>query len=428
MNNLKNNVLTHSLCFNSNEDMSNKIKKINKLLNTDISRLLNNVDVNLQNSMVETLLFYVDNYSLVYAKNILQGLIYSFKYNLPSEINKYFIWSLYANIDEKNHSYFLSTKCFLKKWYELCLPGVDSEAYSYICEIRAKGKSAGEVVASMDPVKGPFTESEIRGIAQKSKFAVKNNTLDNQIYLIIMLLITTGRRISQILNLRVRDLGGYSENEYLNVPRAKQRAHSRDLFREIKIESELWSQLVSLKDENLKFLKGISFINNDISGYDNIPIFLNKKIKNKVKEIISVRDMALNKSQVNYALRKFVEDNNVLSERTNQLIKMNPNRFRYTFGTKLAQQGASIHEIAYALDHSSTACAGVYIKNEPGRVEAIDKAVTPYLKDIADIFMGKRSYNGNVLVSSIMPESVKNIRSDGTTPSCEGCKRLKKWR
>ena len=92
------------------------------------------------------------------------------------------------------------------------------------------------------------------------------------------------------------------------------------------------------------------------------------------------------------------------------------------------KHGLSVEEIAEALDHSSTNCVHIYVKNLPGHVEIIDKAVTSFLIDIADVFMGKRNFTGNVLVNVLMPDSFKeNIHKTSNNP-CEGCKRLNKWR
>lgn len=404
------------------------IELISKKLNTDILRLLVHVDINLQGSIIETLLYYVSNYSKTYSINIFQSLIHTFS-NYPTQIiDKKFVWTLHVNSLMGNKSYFMNTKCFLKRWYLLCLPGIEPAAYKFISEIRTKGKPAGEVVASMDPVKGPFIDSELLEIVQKSKLALENKTLDKKIYLLILLLIGTGRRISQLLKLKLVDLEVYYSDKHISVPRLKQRSNSTDLYRDIEIVSELMDQLKSLKEENMQFLLEKALTSDYEINYESIPLFLNKKLISNCTGFCDLSNFSLTKGQAYYGLSKFVKDHNVVSVRTNQLLKVNPNRFRYTFGTELARQGLSVEVISYALDHSSTACAGIYIRNEPKIVEDIDKAVTHYLKDIAEIFMGIKPFSGNALVKSIMPDSMKENPSNSTSHPCEGCKRQIKWR
>jgi integrase len=238
------------------------------------------------------------------------------------------------------------SKSFFVKWYEAGLFGVDEKAYSLLIQIRRKGKPAGEVVASMDPVKGPFTDTELQNISKMAKIAMEKGTFDKQYYLIIQLLITTGRRITQILKLRIMDL--YEDNgiKYLNIPRIKQRVNSKEVYRKMEIGKELWEQLVSLKEENIRFIKNEVFATDISNDYANAPLFIYKKNLIKIGFSEPIYDMAFNKKTVTNALNKFAIDNNVISERTNQVIKINPSRFRYTFATKLACMGLSVEEIA----------------------------------------------------------------------------------
>lgn len=405
-----------------------KVFFLNEFIKTDITRLLSSIDSDLQEGMIETLSYYAENFSTNYTKNIFQSLVYLSKNLKCKKVTAEFVWALLGILNERNHSHFINLKSFFVKWYELGLFGVDEKAYSLLIQIRRKGKPAGEVVASMDPVKGPFTDTELQNISKMAKIAMEKGTFDKQYYLIIQLLITTGRRITQILKLRIMDL--YEDNgiKYLNIPRIKQRVNSKEVYRKMEIGKELWEQLVSLKEENIRFIKNEVFATDISNDYANAPLFIYKKNLIKIGFREPIYDMAFNKKTVTNALNKFAIDNNVISERTNQVIKINPSRFRYTFATKLACMGLSVEEIAEALDHSSTNCVHIYVKNLPGHVEIIDKAVTSFLIDIADVFMGKRNFTGNVLVNVLMPDSFKeNINKTSNNP-CEGCRRLNKWR
>ncbi|WP_354690153.1 site-specific integrase [Phytobacter sp. RSE-02] len=428
MNYNKKEVLEFDFFYQYSAEISKKVFFLNKLVKTDITRLLSGIDSDLQEGMIETLSYYAENFSTNYTKNIFQSLVYLSKNLKCKKVTAEFVWALLGIVNERNHFHFINLKSFFVKWYELGLFGVDEKAYSLLIQIRRKGKPAGEVVASMDPVKGPFTDTELQNISKMAKIAMEKGTFDKQYYLIIQLLITIGRRITQVLKLRAKDLYEHNGIKYLNIPRMKQRGHSKELYRKMEVGNDLWNQLANLKEENIGLIKDKEFTNDISSDYANTPLFICKKNLIAIDSLDSICDMAFNKATVTNSLKKFVIDNNVISERTNDFIKINPNRFRYTFATKLAYMGLSVEEIAEALDHSSINCVRIYVKNLPDHVEIIDKAVTPYLIDIADVFMGKRKFTGNILVNSLIPDSFKeNINKTSNSP-CEGCKRLNKWR
>lgn len=412
----------------NNEPITEQISYLSNYLKRDVTSLLEKVHFDLQAGMIETLIFYAENYSLVYLKSIFQSLLYVFKFFSPKEINKEFAWDLKANLNIKNYRYTVNTKIFMIKWFDLGLAGVNDEAYTFFKEMKSKGKPPGQVVGSMDPERGPFTDKEIRQISLISKKARREKSIDNECYLIIQLLLTTGRRISQVLNLRMKDISKKGGVRILSIQRAKQRPGSRELYRTVKVSKKLCNQLNRHVRDNLDFLKKHGFKDIPLSELGKAPLFLNKKLLMNSSLKHSFNQLTIGQSNLIYKLNKFASVHNVISERTNKIIKLNSNRFRYTLGTKMARNRASVQEIAVALDHTSTACAAIYVKNEPGNAEVIDKAVTPYLKDIAEVFMGIRPFSGDVLMNALKPDSLKNIKSEKVSNPYHGCKRFNPWR
>ncbi|MFP1891775.1 tyrosine-type recombinase/integrase [Lonsdalea quercina] len=411
-----------------NEKIAEQISYLSNYLKRDVTSLLEKVHFDLQEGMIETLSFYAENYSFPYTQSLFQSLLYIFKIFTPKEINKEFAWDLKVNLNIKNYRYTVNTKIFMIKWYDLGLSGVNDEAYTFFNEMKLKGKPPGQVVGSMDPERGPFTDNEIKQISLISRKAPKKKTLDIECYLIIQLLMTTGRRISQILNLRMQDVFKQGGLKILSIQRAKQRPGSREFYRTVKVSKKLCNQLNRHARDNIAFLNSHGFNDIPLCELRKAPLFLNKKLLMNSSLGGSFNQLIIGQSNFIYKLSKFASVHNVISERTNEIIKMNPNRFRYTLATNMARNGASVQEIAAALDHSSTACAAIYIKNEPGNVEVIDKAVTPFLNDIAEVFMGVRPYSGDVLMNALKPDSLKTIKSENASDPCHGCKRFNPWR
>jgi hypothetical protein len=76
------------------------------------------------------------------------------------------------------------------------------------------------------------------------------------------------------------------------------------------------------------------------------------------------------------------------SERTGESLKITPQRFRRTLGTRAAQEGYGELIIAELLDHTDTQHVGVYVGSVPEIAERIDRAVAMALAPLAQAFAG----------------------------------------
>lgn len=72
-----------------------------------------------------------------------------------------------------------------------------------------------------------------------------------------------------------------------------------------------------------------------------------------------------------------------------QPIPITPQRFRYTFGTRMVEEGASKVVIADRLGHADLQNVDVYFEASPKIVENIDKAMGASLAPLSRAFMGK---------------------------------------
>jgi hypothetical protein len=69
--------------------------------------------------------------------------------------------------------------------------------------------------------------------------------------------------------------------------------------------------------------------------------------------------------------------------------RINPRRLRYTYGTRLAGEGASVRHIADALDHSNESTAMVYVNASLSMVDRLFEHMDPKIAPIMDEFMGR---------------------------------------
>ncbi len=89
-------------------------------------------------------------------------------------------------------------------------------------------------------------------------------------------------------------------------------------------------------------------------------------------------------ASVNTALRRFVKQADVRSERTGHLLHLNARRLRYTLATEAAKGGASRQKIAAVLDHTDLQNVEVYIEADSYVVEQLgarfDRVYEPFVR------------------------------------------------
>ncbi|WP_182688185.1 site-specific integrase, partial [Pantoea pleuroti] len=213
-------------------------------------------------------------------------------------------------------------------------------------------------------------------------------------YCFLLLLIYTGRRTQQISSIRIKDIVKVEDNVFINIPKVKQRQNFRSEFSSVEISDFLYEKLTELSQSVLSIVeKQIGAKVNENIGRE-LPLFINKKELAFCSEegmlIAKIESDFLHSK--NRGITKRIDNlfriNPVFSARTDKPIKVNPARFRYTLGSELARKGASIHTIAKALDHSSVACSGIYIKNHADNASEIDKRMDVFFEPLSKLFLG----------------------------------------
>lgn len=288
----------------------------------------------------------------------------------------------------KEHQYYLgSLSGFLQKWHELGYSGIDPAAYSLLRSLRIEGNRKGWAVLTMDPAEGPFTQVELQVIHQAVNKAFAEGDIDSREFSLVWLFMATGARPIQIADLKIKDFHALQTEsgtaEYiLRIPRAKQRgALRRAAFKDRplipQVGDVIHAYITQVKIESERCAS-------DMASSDDLPIF---PIWNKPNSPgFSHHPDAL---EVRKEVKELFSKLEVFSHRTGEPIQITPRRFRYTLGTRAAQEKLGPLVIAEMMDHNDTQNVMVYTKATPEIIKKIDEALALELAPLARAFAGE---------------------------------------
>ncbi|WP_312777472.1 tyrosine-type recombinase/integrase, partial [Escherichia coli] len=126
-------------------------------------------------------------------------------------------------------------------------------------------------------------------------------------------------------------------------------------------------------DLNQKHIEGrvkrnISHLKNELPILMDIKQYVLIDTGQSLDTIMITDFLHMKNSFISIKLNNLTTKFNIRSSSNNGPIRINARRFRYTLGTRLAKEGASVEVIAKALDHKSINSSGIYIKNCPDNV------------------------------------------------------------
>jgi integrase len=273
----------------------------------------------------------------------------------------------------------------LQKWEALGLSGVEPDCTQYLRERRKPGNEKGAAVRTRDPEEGPFSEAEYSALYKAVDAAYGAGEVPRWIAVLTRLLFACGGRISQYASLKVSDLAGRQAPFVLSLPQVKTRGvHSRVSFKEFDLSPQT-GRLV------LEYIEELRAQGHD----DNAPLFPETVVMTlgSREELRSEEDLFFGHCTRDALSRVFREIVNPIAPPTERLefkpIPVTPSRFRYTFGTRLAEEGASKAVIADRLGHVDLQHVDVYFEASPKIVENIDKAMDSQLAPLAQAFRGR---------------------------------------
>lgn len=369
----------------------------------------------------KTFLWYLKNRSPMHANNMFQRFkhfseaVVSQEEPLASITSRHII--NYRAALSRNHEWYLGALSgFFKKWRELGYIGIGSDTYALLRNLTIEGNRKGWAILTMDPVDGPLTELELNAIHQAVNASFSKGNIGSRQFSLVWLFLATGARAVQISDLKIKDFFVRKTSsgtvEYLiNMPRAKQRnalrrssLKLRPLVREIGEVLESWVEQLKLEAAH----RGDGSV--EIEGMPLFPSW--NKLNPPGFEHHS------NSLGIDSEMKKIFWTLKIFSHRTGERAKLNLRRFRYTLGTRAAQEKLGPLVIAEMLDHNDTQNVLVYTKATPEIIEQIDEALAKELAPLAQAFAGKIVLSDAEATRADDPASL--VRQPGGTPGQDG--------
>lgn len=261
----------------------------------------------------------------------------------------------------------------------------DPDTASDFENLRITGNPKGQAVLSHDEDRGPLREVEMTQLRSALKLAEHNGTLDLEDLALCWLMIAFGTNPRNLILLEEKDyictkLEGGQEVHELRIPRIKKRtAGEREQFRTRRMVPEIGNLVRGLIERN----QSRPHIKGTIR-----PIFRSVQRRSSLVGTPFEHKAYRRTSQsINIQLRKLGEKLGLTDARGEPLV-LYPRRLRYSFATRLVQEGASAQEVADALDHTSTEHVMVYFNARSDAVKHLDRALSTILAPIAQAFLG----------------------------------------
>lgn len=334
------------------------------------------------------------------------------------EISSAHLMNYLAALEERHRYRSTQANDAVRIWARLGIPGISEEAFVAATDMPKHQRNRALAVNLRCPIHGAYSNLEYDGLyrALHAAFASGKISIDN--YALCLLSGAISPRPVQIASLMVEDLkitsGPEGKIYILCVPRAKQRGGGyrtqftdRPLVEEIGMVLEAQARIVCEQVmrcgvDDLKQIPMFPAVHVSGTFFDNGMKFGRPTSASIAMRIINV-----------------MEGLGVRSERTGGAINVNATRARRTAGTRAAQEGKSLEEIAAVLDHTSLTAAQSYVEIRSELLQRLDKKVAMLLAPMAQRFAGTLAERGDGLEQGIQ-RHVFGAVDDGEGPTDVG--------
>ena len=308
----------------------------------------------------------------------------------------------------------------VRAWAGLGIPGIDDGAYITATEMPRHNNPRALAVRLRCPHQGAYSNLEYDGLYRALHTAFADGVISIDNYGLCLLSGAISPRPVQIASLLVGDLkvgvGPLGKTYLLRVPRAKQRGggyrthfSDRPLVQEIGMVIEAQAQLVREQARNCGLVDP-----------DQAPLFPAVHVSGTFFESKAVPARPTNAS-IAMRIKNVMGGLGVRSERTGKAINVNATRARRTAGTRAAQEGKSLAEIASILDHSSLTAAKSYVEARSELLQRIDKKLAILLAPMAQRFAGTVIARRNDQGDAVHRAVLGNVEDGGGPINVGGC-------
>lgn len=310
---------------------------------------------------------------------------------------------------------------WIRKWYVWCtdieIAGFYRDVANELLEYSIKGNEKGVAVLTDDDEEGPLDNVEYDLL----RSVVTSGVGSELERVCIMLCMELGANPKNLVLLEERDFfkreTKSGDSLYsLHVPRIKKRLSSRSV-KPRRVSTYLGRAIEKLiLRNNRAYCSGVRGKN---------PILRREKKRDLPTKTLNRFEWHLTTTDFSQLIIGYAKGANLVSHRTGCLLHLTPRRLRYTFATRLVEQGASPAIVADALDHTDFQHIGVYYKARGKAVEALDKALecNPHYIDIISRFSGTVVDRGETVGLPTIPGTTPTYRFLGGIGGC-GAKSL----
>ncbi|EMD9440475.1 site-specific integrase [Burkholderia cepacia] len=282
-----------------------------------------------------------------------------------------------------------------RRWYQWCsdagLEGFNATVSDGLDGIVVGGNRKGDAVLSHDPDQGPLHPTEFDRLFLALRDATINRLLPDVDLAVAWLFMSFGcnPKNLQLLNdedlLRTLMSDGTVRYE-LRIPRIKkQGVGAREQFKTRPLRKEI-GELLERVVKNNAGAKSVAML----GGVSFAPALF--RLDEPQRASVNVPDLAAD--SIRWSIKAFgealrrVANRLDLCARDGSRLNLTPRRLRYTFATRLVQDGASPVLLADALDHSDLQQVMVYYNARADIVVKLDRAMAIKLVPWAQAFMG----------------------------------------
>ncbi|HEE0120256.1 TPA: site-specific integrase [Citrobacter gillenii] len=402
---------------------TDKVWILDKDIKINTSLILNILNPIHHKSFIDTLAFFATTRSSTYT----YGLYFSFYDYIKTTDN--------GVITEGNIEYYRGKtfnyktdllngmRAFFKKWLNLGFEGVTENHINILYRGKLKRRKIGELVKVKDSRKGPLPENDIILFNEGAMWLYENDYITLEYLTMALLTSYTGRRPIQTSHLKLKDLSDlFSDNRNhssINYPRAKHSGEFRSEFTRLKITEDLNNLVLILAEKNIHFFEQLCNRTLRIDEQKEIPLFINfKEIKKHetINNLFDLMDMDYFHIR-NYHITEVIKQIAKKVHELPNLESINARRFRYSLGTRAAQEGYSEYIIAQLLDHRSIRCVSAYVQNIPEYAIRIDEMMTSEVEKYVNAFKGE------IIKSDSGQQQIRNHIgvNSGNCSNCKDC-------
>jgi integrase len=322
-------------------------------------------------------------------------------------------------VSRSNESALGKLRKLLIEWHKTGAQGIEDNAIKVLMKLSIRNNPVGISVKTYSPKNGPFTDLEYDAIQTSILNGFREGLVSEREHLLTSLFFAVGSRPISIAALKLCDLVTPSENEeiadyIIRLPIAKQRNKlARDELMNLLLPRTIGEVL------HIWVLSIHNKFSEVLSDPWQAPMFpdLNQESTTYPKgfEYHSVtQDVSREIFNLFYRLK-------VKSERLAGPMNITPIRFRRTYGTRLAEEGASSYEIARLMGHKDIRSCEPYIELSSKMSDNIDKALAFAMAPIAQAFSGRNIDSESVATRPNASSRIIDFRIDQSGAGLGNC-------